>query len=129
MELQRSRIALVWGCLIVISTTSSSLAADGTQAYITTAQPTVLFSINDGEAGSLVSGVRQVVDDSVTVIRVFPDQPPTIATVYDAADKPIGYRQVQRLALVVDLIAGAYIPGVSKHKDLYLILGKSDHKP
>lgn len=89
MESQRSGIALVLGCLIGTSTTPSCLAADETQAYITTARPTILFSVNDGEAGSLVSGVRQVVEDSVTVIRVFPDQPPSVATVYGGADSTI----------------------------------------
>jgi DNA-binding beta-propeller fold protein YncE len=89
MESRGSRIALVLLCLIGASAASSSLAADDNRAYITTARPTVLFSINDGEAGSLVSGVPQVIEDSVTVIRVFPDQPPSVATVYGTAGSTV----------------------------------------
>jgi len=51
-------------------------------SYLSTPQPTLLFSVNDGEAPNLLEeGPDAAVPaDSVTVIRLYPDQPPTSKT-------------------------------------------------
>ena len=53
--------------------------------YLTTSKPTILFSVNDGEAGALVMGEGTPVEDSVSVVRLSPDAPPEIKTVYGDA--------------------------------------------
>jgi len=62
-----------------------SFLADAVVAepYLTTHQPTILFSVNDGEAPSLIEEVPDaaVPADSVTVIRLYPDRPPASRTV------------------------------------------------
>jgi DNA-binding beta-propeller fold protein YncE len=67
-----------------------NLYADSDE-YITTMQPTVLLSVNDGESIALVSGAGESVrtDDSVTVIRLFNDRPPEIKTVYGTTSSTI----------------------------------------
>lgn len=51
--------------------------------YLTTPQPTILFSVNDAEAPNLLEEGPDatVPEDSVTVIRLYPDRPPTSRTV------------------------------------------------
>jgi len=62
----------------------TSCLADGVFAepYLTTPQPTILFSVNDGEAPNLLEegADAEVPADSVTVIRLYPDRPPTSKT-------------------------------------------------
>lgn len=53
--------------------------------YLTTSTPTILFSVNDGEAGALVMGDGVPVQDSVSVVRLSSDAPPEIKTVYGGA--------------------------------------------
>lgn len=53
--------------------------------YLTTSTPTILFSVNDGEAGALVMGDGEPVQDSVSVVRLSSDAPPEIKTVYGGA--------------------------------------------
>jgi DNA-binding beta-propeller fold protein YncE len=52
------------------------------ETYLTTPQPTILFSVNDGEAPNLIEeGPDAAVPaDSVTVVRLYPDRPPTYQT-------------------------------------------------
>jgi len=69
----------------IVFSTLLILLADCTvaQPYITTPRPAILFSVNDGEAPSLIEEVTDaaVPADSVTVIRLYPDRPPTSKTV------------------------------------------------
>jgi DNA-binding beta-propeller fold protein YncE len=44
---------------------------------------TTLISVNDGEAGAIVSGKGEPVKDSITVINLSPTTAPVIKTVYD----------------------------------------------
>jgi DNA-binding beta-propeller fold protein YncE len=52
--------------------------------YITTNSPTILLSVNDGESIGLLAGAEKplITEDSITVFRLFSDQPPVINTVY-----------------------------------------------
>lgn len=74
-------VGLVW---------SYALPADSNE-YITTHQPTVLMSVNDGESNSWakVAGQSALTEDSVTRIRLFRDQPPIIDTVYGTTSSTI----------------------------------------
>jgi DNA-binding beta-propeller fold protein YncE len=59
--------------------------------YLSTPQPTILFSANDGEAPNLLEeGPNAAVPaDSVTVIRLYPDRPPTGKTVAGTTNSTI----------------------------------------
>jgi len=67
--------------------------ADGVCAepYLTTPQPTILFSVNDGEAPNLFEAGPDtaVPADSITVIRLYPDRPPTSRTKASTANSSI----------------------------------------
>jgi len=71
----------------------SSCLGDGVCAepYLTTPRPTILFSVNDGEAPNLLEeGPDAAVPaDSVTVIRLYPDRPPTSKTVVGTTSSTI----------------------------------------
>lgn len=62
-----------------------------TRAYVTTKEPTILLSVNDGESIALVTGAAEPMrtDDSVTVIRLFSDGPPVIRTIYGTTSSTI----------------------------------------
>tara|TARA_B110000971_G_scaffold135011_1_gene138068 strand:- start:1095 stop:2288 length:1194 start_codon:yes stop_codon:yes gene_type:complete len=68
---------------------SVSAAAQQGKTYITTETNTVLISVNDGEAGSLVARSGQAVADSVTVINLSPTAAPIIKTVYGEASSTL----------------------------------------
>jgi DNA-binding beta-propeller fold protein YncE len=59
--------------------------------YLSTPQPTILFSVNDGEAPNLLEeGPDAAVPaDSVTVIRLYPDRPPVSKTVAGTTNSTI----------------------------------------
>jgi len=61
------------------------------EPYLTTPQPTLLFSVNDGEAPNLLEeGPDAAVPaDSVTVIRLYPDRPPASKTVAGTTNSTI----------------------------------------
>jgi len=72
------------GVGIALSLLTGLVAAEDQrdEAYVTTSVETTLFSVNDGEAGALVSGLGSAVADSFTVISLSPDTPPVIKTTY-----------------------------------------------
>ena len=59
--------------------------------YITTKQPIILFSINDGEVPSILPHLspEDNVQDSITVIRLSKDRPPDTRTVYGTTSSTI----------------------------------------
>jgi DNA-binding beta-propeller fold protein YncE len=65
--------------------------------YITTNKPTVLLSVNDGESIALLADLQNgeqaenplITEDSITVFRLFSDQPPVINTVYGTTSSTI----------------------------------------
>ena len=59
--------------------------------YVTTEQPIILFSINDGEVPSILPHLspEDNVRDSITVIRLSKDMPPVTRTVYGTASSSI----------------------------------------
>jgi DNA-binding beta-propeller fold protein YncE len=59
--------------------------------YVTAKQPIILFSINDGEVPSLLPhpSPEDIVQDSITVIRLSKDMPPVIRTVYGTTSSTI----------------------------------------
>lgn len=59
--------------------------------YITTKQPIILFSINDGEVPSILPHLspEDNVQDSITVIRLSKDKPPVTRTVYGTTSSTI----------------------------------------
>jgi DNA-binding beta-propeller fold protein YncE len=63
--------------------------------FVTTEKPTVLLSINDGEVPALFAAYNptlnpaEVVPDSITVIRLFKDKPPTTNTAYGTTSNSI----------------------------------------
>ncbi len=59
--------------------------------YITTNTPTILLSVNDGESIALATDPASplITDDSITVFRLFIDQPPVINTVYGTTSSTI----------------------------------------
>jgi WD40 repeat protein len=59
--------------------------------YITTTQPMILFSINDGEAPYVLPNpvLEKPVPDSVTVIRLSTDRPPVTKTAYGTTSSTI----------------------------------------
>ena len=87
----QAKAILVRGTLLLMGLNwCQDLYAD-THGYITTRQPTVLLSVNDGESVSYVSdaGEPASIDDSVTVIRLFSDRPPEIKTIYGTTSSTI----------------------------------------
>lgn len=68
---------------VFIALTSGLATGVVAEPYLTTPQPTILFSVNDAEALNLLEeGPEAAVPaDSVTVIRLYPDRPPTSRTV------------------------------------------------
>lgn len=75
-------------CLIIIVVAVGFPITTGAaqdRSFITTETSTTLMSVNDGEAGALVSGSGQAVADSVTVINLSPTSAPVIRTVYGLA--------------------------------------------
>lgn len=64
---------------------SLSKTESGLNGFITSTTPTILVSVNDGEAGTLVTGRGVPVQDSVSVIKLTPNSPPEIKTVYGIA--------------------------------------------
>jgi DNA-binding beta-propeller fold protein YncE len=59
--------------------------------YITTNKPTILLSVNDGESIGLQAGAENpvITEDSITVFRLFSDQPPVMNTVYGTTSSTI----------------------------------------
>ena len=59
--------------------------------YVTTTQPIILFSLNDGEVPSILPhlSTEDNVRDSITAIRLFKDRPPVSRTVYGTAPSSI----------------------------------------
>ena len=59
--------------------------------YITTKQPIILFSINDGEVPSILPHLspEDNVQDSITVIRLSKDKPPVTRTAYGTTSSTI----------------------------------------
>ncbi|NIL93646.1 MAG: hypothetical protein GTO71_04235 [Woeseiaceae bacterium] len=65
--------------------------------YITTNKPTILLSVNDGESIALLADLQNgekaenplITEDSITVVRLFGDQPPAINTVYGTTSSTI----------------------------------------
>jgi WD40 repeat protein len=56
------------------------------QEFITTSVPTMVFSVNDGET---LSTSQLQIPDSITLIKLFPDQPPVSITVYGTTHSTI----------------------------------------
>ncbi len=59
--------------------------------YVTTTQPIILFSLNDGEVPFILPHLspEDNVRDSITAIRLFKDRPPVFRTVYGTAPSSI----------------------------------------
>ena len=73
-----------FSALALFSTLSTPSIAEPLQStFITTSVPTRLLSVNDGEAGPLLSNRGTAVKDSITVIDLSPQSAPRIRTVYE----------------------------------------------
>lgn len=58
--------------------------------YLTTAKPVTLLSANDGDVLPLIDPEMEYeTKDSITVVRLSPDQPPWVKTVYDTVPNTI----------------------------------------
>ncbi len=73
--------------ILVLGLAGHPIAAEAARdlSFITTEVSTTLLSLNDGEAGALVTGRGQAVADSVTVVHLSPVSAPVIRTVYGLA--------------------------------------------
>jgi hypothetical protein len=103
--------------------------------YLTTKQPLVLFSINDGEAPLVLSHPTPEgsVRDSITVIRLSSDMPPVIRTVYGTTSSTIiGTPRtaiVGRFGIVTnhdERFGGKVPPEVAGHNQIIVVDLKSD---
>ena len=83
------RALLSASIVVIVQTACATRTPDGPPIYLVSATPTVLFSVNDGEAGALFSDSDIVVEDSVTVIHLTPDAPPRVVTRYGEVSSTI----------------------------------------
>ena len=89
------RLIIHWAfaCISCLTWTHGALADE--YNFVTTEQPTVLLSINDGEVPSLLPAYNPTfnpsenVPDSITVIRLYKDESPVIKTVYGTTSNSI----------------------------------------